>query len=179
MTDLSLNETLNRAIADLNDMVATTDGQRELVNHEIAKLSEMEGQVRVQSTLVDSLRTAAQRYGDPGDATPAGDESSGGMNPHLLLSMPRTDAIVWALKQAVAPISPASISEYLTNHGRTNDSPGAVSATLGHLAESGRATSVGRGQWVIGHRESGLTELIPEETYNALNNELAEVAPDQ
>jgi hypothetical protein len=149
MADPSLNEALTRANADLHELAKVANQLRAVRDEAQVAADEADEAVRVQTALVDSLRAAIQRYGTgPTDsdtivAPPAPEPT----NPHLLQSIPRTDAIVWALKQIGVPVGPSNITRWLNEHGR-DDLPGAVGATLGHLQAQGRVRSQGYGQWV-------------------------------
>lgn len=172
MADPSLNEALTRAISDLDALIETAKHWQIQRDDAQSKLDEADEAVGAQSVLVESLRAAAQRYGDAEpEVTPLGPPEP--TNPHLLQSIPRTDAIVWALKQIGVPVGPGNITRWLNNHGRS-DSAGAVGATLGHLATQGRVKSLGYGQWVVVS-----PPITPEEVDKRLLEAFPGAAPGQ
>ena len=174
MADPSLNEALNRAITDLNELVEAANGHRSARDQAQVRLDEADEEVRKQTTLVESLRAAAERYGDaePTMVTPADATAK------VLKSMARTDAIVFALGQIGKPVGPSYLTKWLGAHGR-NDRPGAVGATLGHLATQGRIRSLGYGQWVVSDKPYTEAVLVSDEAERRLREAFPGAAPGQ
>jgi hypothetical protein len=74
----------------------------------------------------------------------------------------RTDAVARMLAQVQEPVSPTSLSRMLEAVGR-DDPPLAVGKALDHLQNQQRATTVGRGMWVLTDRDDPqATLLVPD-----------------
>jgi hypothetical protein len=126
---------LDAAMNDALKALTETTAERDRLNDLIADLT-ME---------VDGLRKAIERH--------SGRELLDPRAEHWR-EMARTEAILAVLRKAEAEgeehgLSPAQITKRLLRHGR-DDQYNPVSAALAHLKDTGRAHTVGRGQWKAG-----------------------------
>jgi hypothetical protein len=141
---MSLVETLKRATADLDALREKLQAHGAAVDAERLLLAEESRQLGAQASLVNSLRIALDQYAKTDQwAAPAPEAApKKEVDPvaDWWATAPRTKAI---------PVGPTTLSAFLRNHGRTNDPPEAISASLNHLRHRGQVMSLGHGQWVL------------------------------
>ncbi len=58
------------------------------------------------------------------------------------------------------PAGPTAIAEFLNRQGRPQDNPILVSASLNHLSNTGKVSSLGHGRWVVSSTESDLHQSV-------------------
>jgi hypothetical protein len=145
---VELREALTLAEADLTELVA----QRDRLQADID---------RVQAE-VTGLRVALSRQNgqpfepEPVDAGGLGEEVDYAPEPVEVTDEPdpiwtrltRTDAVLRLLEED-GPLGPTEIAEMLQERGRSDETPGAVSATLAKLHSHRRVKSLGRALWVV------------------------------
>ena len=114
-----------------------------------------------QASLVNNLRIALDRYvsGTPIAHSPT-------ESPEAIAAeswwrtAPRTRAILRALREMGYPAGPTAIAEFLNRQGRPQDNPILVSASLNHLSNTGKVSSLGHGRWVVSSTESDLHQSV-------------------
>ena len=157
--DVSVLDILRQAEADLDAMRADLEADQ-------AAIADKEARVSAQASLVNNLRIALDRYvsGTPIATGPT-------ENPEAIAAeswwktAPRTQAIVRALREMAYPAGPSAIAEFLNRQGRPQDNPILVSASLNHLSNTGKVSSLGHGQWVVSPDKSAMDQLVATGDY--------------
>jgi hypothetical protein len=153
---MDLNDALSDALASL----ARAQAERDRLDAVVSDLA----------VEVDGLRKAIERHDvqaveviDPPEQNP-------------WPAMPRTEAILAVLGNE--PMSPNDIVTQLHKLGR-DDEYNAVSAALAHLQRSGRAMSMGRGQWVSKSAAGRIVHFVAKTLAEAGSQQLPMAKPDE
>ena len=177
MSDPSLTETLRKAMADFHAQGEVVDRQSEAMQTMGIELQKGIQELRKLAQQVNVIKGLIDQYGDPTSLTSLEEAALVPLpevNAHLWQAMKRTEAIVMALQQLGKPAGPTELALYLADRGRPGDTAANVSATLSHLAESGRVRALGNGTWEPGHPMDEIVRKSP-----SFRNVHAENAPGE
>jgi hypothetical protein len=158
---------LRAALADTENLLAQKYRERAVVDDEIQQLeAERRG-----------LRLAIKRH----DAAPVDPESLDELD--LWAGLPRTEAVLWLLREVGRPMRPTEIVTKLGQRGR-DDGPKVVSASLTHLQKQGKVRSEGRGEWVTTFKSArdahlaNLAGVVTSEELEAIRDSLTQESVD-